>query len=137
MLNRCIGGRLNRKKYIMYYLATVVVFVFLIMVSVAVLLGSGEADKIEPGGAVYFYSMGIVIVAQVIMVCLGIRRLHDLGKGGRWTLAIILPSVFSFIVYFVDNQIIMNLASALNIAVVMALAVLKGNDGANQFGPAS
>ena len=137
MLNRLIGGRLNRKKYIMYYLATIVTSVFLMMAFGAVLLATGQANEIEPGGTAYFGSMAIGVAANVVTICLGIRRLHDLGKGGRWTLAVILPSLFSFVVYFVDNQIIMNLASALDIAVILALAVMKGNDGANRFGPAS
>ena len=49
----------------------------------------------------------------------------------------IIPAVFSFAVYFVENQLLTNFASALDIAVIMALAVMKGNDGANEFGPAN
>ena len=52
-------------------------------------------------------------------------------------LVVIIPAVFSFAVYFVENQLLTNFASALDIAVIMALAVMKGNDGANEIGPAN
>ncbi|MGM9540234.1 DUF805 domain-containing protein [Anaerovibrio sp.] len=136
MLNRFIGGRLNRKKYIMYYLATIAASVFLMMIFGAAMLATGQLDYVD-GGTMYMGSLAVGVAANLVAICLGIRRLHDLGKGGCWTLAVILPSVFSFSVYFIDDKLIVDLASALDIIVLLALAVLKGNDGANEFGPAS
>ena len=132
-----IGGRLNRKKYIMYYLATVVTCVFLMFAVSAIMLATGQASEIEQGGNVYLSGLVIGLLANLVTICLGIRRLHDLGKGGKWVLVVIIPAVFSFAVYFVENQLLTNFASALDIAVIMALAVMKGNDGANEFGPAN
>ena len=137
MLEKMIGGRLNRKKYIMYYLATVVTCVFLMFAVSAIMLATGQASEIEQGGNVYLSGLVIGLLANLVTICLGIRRLHDLGKGGRWVLVVIIPAVFSFAVYFVENQLLTNFASALDIAVIMALAVMKGNDGANEFGPAN
>lgn len=137
MLEKMIGGRLNRKKYIMYYLATIVTCVFLMFAVSAIMLATGQASEIEQGGSVYLSGLVIGLLANLVTICLGIRRLHDLGKGGKWILAVVVPAVFSFAVYFVENQLLTNLASALDIAVIMALAVMKGNDGANEFGPAS
>ena len=136
MLEKVIGGRLNRKKYIMYYLATVVTCVFLMFAVSAIMLATGQASEIEQGGNVYLSGLVIGLLANLVTICLGIRRLHDLGKGGKWVLVVIIPAVFSFAVYFVENQLLTNFASALDIAVIMALAVMKGNDGANEFGPA-
>lgn len=136
MLEKMIGGRLNRKKYIMYYLATVVTCVFLMFAVSAIMLATGQASEIEQGGNVYLSGLVIGLLANLVTICLGIRRLHDLGKGGKWVLVVIIPAVFSFAVYFVENQLLTNFASALDIAVIMALAVMKGNDGANEFGPA-
>ena len=132
-----IGGRLNRKKYIMYYLATVVTCVFLMFAGSAIMLATGQASESEQGGNVYLSGLVIGLLANLVTICLGIRRLHDLGKGGKWVLVVIIPAVFSFAVYFVENQLLTNFASALDIAVIMALAVMKGNDGANEFGPAN
>ena len=132
-----IGGRLNRKKYIMYYLATVITCVFLMFAVSAIMLATGQASEIEQGGNVYLSGLVIGLLANLVTICLGIRRLHDLGKGGKWVLVVIIPAVFSFAVYFVENQLLTNFASALDIAVIMALAVMKGNDGANEFGPAN
>ena len=137
MLEKMIGGRLNRKKYIMYYLATVVTCVFLMFAVSAIMLATGQASEIEQGGNVYLSGLVIGLLANLVTICLGIRRLHDLGKGGKWVLVVIIPAVFSFAVYFVENQLLTNFASALDIAVIMALAVVKGNDGANEFGPAN
>ena len=137
MLEKMIGGRLNRKKYIMYYLATVVTCVFLMFAVSAIMLATGQASEIEQGGNVYLCGLVIGLLANLVTICLGIRRLHDLGKGGKWVLVVIIPAVFSFAVYFVENQLLTNFASALDIAVIMALAVMKGNDGANEFGPAN
>ena len=137
MLEKMIGGRLNRKKYIMYYLATVVTCVLLMFAVSAIMLATGQASEIEQGGNVYLSGLVIGLLANLVTICLGIRRLHDLGKGGKWVLVVIIPAVFSFAVYFVENQLLTNFASALDIAVIMALAVVKGNDGANEFGPAN
>ena len=137
MLEKMIGGRLNRKKYIMYYLATVVTCVFLMFAVSAIMLATGQASEIEQGGNVYLSGLVIGLLANLVTICLGIRRLHDLGKGGKWVLVVIIPAVFSFAVYFVENQLLTNFASALDIAVIMALAVMKGNDGSNEFGPAN
>lgn len=137
MLEKMIGGRLNRKKYIMYYLATVVTCVFLMFAVSAIMLATGQASEIEQGGNVYLSGLVIGLLANLVTICLGIRRLHDLGKGGKWVLVVIIPAVFSFAVYFVENQLLTNFASALDIAVIMALAVMKGNNGANEFGPAN
>ena len=137
MLHKMIGGRLNRKKYIMYYLATVVTCVFLMFAVSAIMLATGQASEIEQGGNVYLSGLVIGLLANLVTICLGIRRLHDLGKGGKWVLVGIIPAGFSFAVYFVENQLLTNFASALDIAVIMALAVMKGNDGANEFGPAN
>lgn len=137
MLEKMIGGRLNRKKYIMYYLATVVTCVFLMFAVSAIMLATGQASEIEQGGNVYLSGLVIGLLANLVTICLGIRRLHDLGKGGKWVLVVIIPAVFSFAVYFVENQLLTNFASALDIAVIMALAVMKGNDGANEFGSAN
>ena len=137
MLEKVIGGRLNRKTYIMYYLATVVTCVFLMFAVSAIMLATGQASEIEQGGNVYLSGLVIGLLANLVTICLGIRRLHDLGKGGKWVLVVIIPAVFSFAVYFVENQLLTNFASALDIAVIMALAVMKGNDGANEFGPAN
>ena len=136
MLEKLIGGRLNRKKYIMYYLAVVVTSVFLMMAFSALMLATGQLDYAE-GGTMYMVGVVIGLFANLATAVLGIRRLHDLGKGGKWVLAVLVPSVLSFCVYFFDNNILTNLVSALDIAVIMALAVMKGNDGANEFGPAN
>lgn len=137
MLEKMIGGRLNRKKYIMYYLAAIVASVVAMMLFSAAMMVTGQMENMEQGGPMYMGGLLIGLFANLVTACLGIRRLHDLGRGGKWVLAVIVPSVLSFGVYFLDSSLVTNLVSALDIAVVMALAVMKGNDGANEFGPAS
>ena len=137
MLEKMIGGRLNRKKYIMYYLATIVAAVVVMMLFSAAMMATGQLETMETGGTMYIGGVLIGLFSNLVAVCLGIRRLHDLGKGGKWLLAVIVPAVLSFGVYFLDSSLVTNLVSALDIAVVIALAVMKGNEGANEFGPAS
>ena len=137
MLEKMIGGRLNRKKYIMYYLAPIVAAVGVMMLFSAAMMATGQLETMETGGTMYIGGGLIGPFSNLVAVCLGIRRLHDLGKGGKWLLAVIVPAVLSFGVYFLDSSLVANLVSALDIAVVIALAVMKGNEGANEFGPAS
>lgn len=137
MLENLIGGRLNRKRYVVCYLATIVTCVFLMFAISAIMLATGQASEMEQGQNVYLSGLVIGLLANLVTICLGIRRLHDLGKGGKWGLVVVIPAIFSFAVYFVDNQLLANFASALDIAVILALAVLKGNDGANEYGPAN
>ena len=137
MLEKMIGGRLNRKKYIMYYLATIVAAVVVMMLFSAAMMATGQLETMETGGTMYIGGVLIGLFSNLVAVCLGIRRLHDLGKGGKWLLAVIVPAVLSFGVYFLDSSLVAHLVSALDIAVVIALAVMKGNEGANEFGPAS
>ena len=137
MLEKMIGGRLNRKKYIMYYLATIVAAVVVMMLFSAAMMATGQLETMETGGTMYIGGVLIGLFSNLVAVCLGIRRLHDLGKGGKWLLAVIVPAVLSFGVYFLDSSLVAHLVRALDIAVVIALAVMKGNEGANEFGPAS
>lgn len=120
----------------MYYLATIVASVILMMAFGAALLASGHGDDFAPGGIVYLVSMAIGLSANLVTICLGIRRLHDMGKGGSWVLVVLIPALLSFCVYFVDSRLIINLASALDIIVIAALAIMKGDSGDNEFGPA-
>ena len=103
----------------------------------AAMMATGQLETMETGGTMYIGGVLIGLFSNLVAVCLGIRRLHDLGKGGKWLLAVIVPAVLSFGVYFLDSSLVANLVSALDIAVVIALAVMKGNEGANEFGPAS
>ena len=111
MLEKMIGGRLNRKKYIMYYLATIVAAVVVMMLFSAAMMATGQLETMETGGTMYIGGVLIGLFSNLVAVCLGIRRLHDLGKGGKWVLVVIIPAVFSFAVYFVENQLLTNFAA--------------------------
>ena len=50
MLEKMIGGRLNRKKYIMYYLATIVAAVVVMMLFSAAMMATGQLETMETGG---------------------------------------------------------------------------------------
>lgn len=91
-------GRLNRKPYILRSLAIFGVFMLLCIVSDA-------SDE----------SLGILlIIYELATVMLTIRRFHDLGKDGWWSILIFIPT--------------------LNLLVLIYLMGARGTAGTNQYG---
>ena len=107
-------GRLGRMRYVAYNFG----LNLLIMVIAMPLMGGtafmgGGADIGAVAGIVYLL---INVVAIVISVMFGKRRLNDLNRSGWWMLLLIVPLV--------------------NFILIIYLLAFRGTEGSNNWGPA-
>ena len=86
-------GRIGRAEYWLVFLAAYLAF-FAIVVGGGVVAGVGGDEALSPAGMV---SVGLDFVAlfalALIQVCIGVKRFHDRGKPGVWTLVTLVPMV--------------------------------------------
>lgn len=97
-------GRINRKVYIIRSL-----ILFAISFILGLILGFlGDFS----GGLIYF---AIWVVGAIATFAQHVKRLHDLGKNGWWSLLMFVPFV--------------------NLALVIYMVFIKGNEFTNEYGP--
>ena len=82
------------------------------------------------------YWLAAVIYLVVMLIAVGIKRLHDRDKSGWWLLVFyLLPGVLSGLADKVGLQVILSLASfALSIWGFVEIGCLRGNAGPNKYG---
>ena len=98
-------GRLNRKRYLIYMLAIAAVMAgtkFTMSCMATLLTG-------DPNGAlVMAITLMLALIAGAGNVMMIIRRLHDLGKSGYFTLLVFVPvigAIFSIALFFIPGQV--------------------------------
>ncbi len=114
-----LSGRLGRFSFLLFTLIaqTACVVVYFVLNSIFSLLellissSTNQAEKI-PG---VFLVAGVLPVTLFILVTASIRRCHDIGLNGRWTLLLFLPFINVFFAIF--------------------LFAKKGSQEENKFGP--
>jgi uncharacterized membrane protein YhaH (DUF805 family) len=89
------NGRARRKEYWMFALFS---FICSLLLGIIPILG-------------ILYAMGAIVPS----VCLGIRRMHDIGKSGWWLLLALIPFV--------------------GLIVLIVFYCLDSQPGENQYGP--
>jgi uncharacterized membrane protein YhaH (DUF805 family) len=101
-------GRARRKEYWMFILFN---FLFSVAAMLAdYILGTGVGGS--PYGIIYsLYSLALIIPG----IAVGVRRLHDVGKSGWFTLIVFVPIVGA--------------------VWLIILACTEGTHGENQYGP--
>ena len=123
-------GRINRGKY---WLA---VCVYIAIVLVLGLLGM--AMGLLTGGLFFILALVIIYIPMIVSgIAVGIKRLHDRGKSGWWLLLFYLvPAVLSGAGGAMGTGMILSLVSfAISIWALVELGFLRGNSGANAYGP--
>lgn len=122
-------GRINRAKY------WIAVVVYLAVAIVLVLVGMGMAMA----GSFLVILIAVIIYIPMIIsgVAVGIKRLHDRGKSGWWLLLFYLaPAILSGGGEAMGAGMVLSLASlAISIWALVELGFLKGDTGANAYGP--
>ena len=98
-------GRLSREPYLLGLLA----MTLLATLSLAPLM-----DVQEEQMRISEYALPIVLISNVVQFALVIKRLHDFGKTGLYSVIIVVPIV--------------------NIVFALALALIPGNPGQNRYG---
>ncbi len=102
-------NRLNRKRFIIRH-AKLWLISFIIGIAAGFILSFLDAqDSIRLVGTI------VSLPFSIAGIMVNIRRLHDIGKSGWWLLLVFIPFV--------------------NLLFVLALFLIKGTDGPNQFGP--
>jgi uncharacterized membrane protein YhaH (DUF805 family) len=95
LMLRCFqwGGRFSRSEYAVVYFINLVLTFGLVfgLILIAALAGSAKAQAASAITSLLIAAWGLV--ALVVSVGAGIRRLHDLGKPGWWILAMLVPCV--------------------------------------------
>lgn len=105
-----IKGRLNRKKFILYWVLASIFPLILMILSYSL----EEAFSLSQ--SVVGLIVGISILVGVMAhICLAIRRLHDIERHGAMVIALFLP--------------------ILNIILYLYLLFIKGTEGYNYYGP--
>ncbi|MDE6143885.1 MAG: DUF805 domain-containing protein [Muribaculaceae bacterium] len=103
------SGRASRSEYWWFTL-------FTIMVSVAIyLLGLPFSSNGDPALWTLLLQWGFNLAILLPTIALGVRRMHDIGKGGGWIFITLIPLI-GFFWYIV-------------------LAATPGDPGDNRFGP--
>lgn len=105
-------GRASRTEYWGFHSFMAVTYFAVIVAVVAFNLGDDPFAVMVP---VLMASFAVLAVFSVPAVSVGVRRLHDAGFSGLWTLIVFLPY--------------------LGLLVLMVLCCLPGEEGANQYGP--
>jgi uncharacterized membrane protein YhaH (DUF805 family) len=124
-----LSGRLDRARFWRAVLVSICVWilVFLVVVGIAFMFGAQRAV------------LNAGILPLLFSVPIGIRRLHDRDKSGRW-LAVFygLPLLFGYIADTIDIglEFLLSLAStAIAVWAFIELGCLRGTEGPNRFGP--
>jgi uncharacterized membrane protein YhaH (DUF805 family) len=129
------SGRINRAKFWIVVLCTVVFFLSVIGISMAV---SGSMTTV----------FGAALIAYIPMIYVGvvnaIKRLHDRNKSGWWVLLfygapLVLPLVAALVDGGTDTSVGLLLLQLVSLIIsvwaLVELGCLKGTIGQNKYGP--
>ena len=119
-------GRARRKEYWMFFLFDLI-FSLILMLPMVV-----DMEALANGLSALY-----TVVSIVPETCLGIRRLHDIGKSGWWLL---LPlagfiGVVGFLVSLEVGIGLMVLGFMVTVIIVLVFLCLDSQPGENQYGP--
>jgi uncharacterized membrane protein YhaH (DUF805 family) len=123
-------GRINRAKYWLFLVITIVV------VLVATVVGGAAASI--PGAVIAAIFASIILLYPSLAVAA--KRLHDRGKSAWWLLVFyVLPAFLSGVSEATTSEgagLVLSLASAaISIWAIIELGFLRGMSGPNQYGP--
>jgi len=125
------GGRASRSEF----------WVFLLFVT-TITVAAHYVDRMEGRDVTMAMNMGIVELSMTLLFLLptisaGVRRLHDTGRSGWWTMLIYLPWLATLASQS-DPALTLAAAGALFVGGIawVILLLLPGQAGGNAFGPA-
>ena len=103
------SGRARRKEYWMFVLFNIIFAIVALVLDKMLGLAS---EKYGGYGPIYaLYTLAIFLPSLAV----GIRRLHDIGKSGWWTLLAFIPLIGAI--------------------VLIVWAIKEGDSGSNAYGP--
>jgi uncharacterized membrane protein YhaH (DUF805 family) len=123
-------GRINRAKYWLFLVVTIVVLL------VASVVGGAAASV--PGAVIAAIFASIILIYPSFAVA--VKRLHDRGKSAWWLLVFyVLPALLSGVSEATASEsaaMVLSVASvAISIWAIIELGFLRGTSGPNEYGP--
>jgi uncharacterized membrane protein YhaH (DUF805 family) len=131
-------GRLGRRDYWVCYLALTSLGA-LVLLLVQAILGAttpGASMEVKANAALFVF-----FITVYLQVALFIKRLHDFGWSGWWTLPAALLALLSAVTTpYVDSSVSAEGSAAWTLkvllwAVVIFAGAMTGNPGVNKYGP--
>jgi uncharacterized membrane protein YhaH (DUF805 family) len=127
MLKSLFGfqGRLRRSSYFLYGLLFILVPYLAVSFAVLAMIAgryddgsllSIEVNRIEEVVALSVLSVGLVVIPTWSFFAMSVKRLHDFGQSGLFSLLVLLPGIGAPLIYAV-------------------LSLVPGQAGANRYGP--
>ncbi|WP_020173939.1 DUF805 domain-containing protein [Methyloferula stellata] len=124
-----ITGRLDRGRFWRAVLVSICAWILIFLVAAGIAFIFGAQRAVLNAG----------ILPLLVSTPIGIRRLHDRDKSGRWLVVFYgLPLLFGYIADTTDIgvEFLLSLAStAIAIWGFIELGCLRGTEGPNRFGP--
>ncbi len=108
-IKKLYSGRIGRTQYILGLLFSVLAYLFLTFLGPTLLMFLGplvpDNSFLESFilGAAMFYAIAIGIVFGIYYLSLHVRRLHDLGMNGWWSLLYVFPP-FHLLLMFIKGR---------------------------------
>ncbi|MGM9539945.1 DUF805 domain-containing protein [Anaerovibrio sp.] len=136
MLRMMFEGRMSRGRYLKkYFLVVGAAILVLVIVNAAFLaiFGNGALEQETMEAVLIAF---VAIITRLITLSFDVRRLHDLGKGGVWLLLPVVQVAGCIATLKIQDAWITNLIYAYGIVLFAALAIIKGQQGVNEYGPA-
>jgi uncharacterized membrane protein YhaH (DUF805 family) len=145
------NGRINRAQYWLGTIGVNVVnwVVMLVMAGASALpAGQNPAAALAAAGSQLAMMLPLSVGVAWIAMALQVKRFHDRGQSGWWSVLPIVPMLFMFADFFtamVEKWPVERLASALGLPFMALLVIclgffinlgcLAGNDSENKYGP--
>jgi uncharacterized membrane protein YhaH (DUF805 family) len=109
-------------------------FVTLLTVAANFIDGTGSDELALGMGAL---ELGVSLALLAPTVAVSVRRLHDTGRSGWWTMLVYLPWLGVFAATAYRPALTLPMTGALLIGGIawLAMMALPGNAGANAYGP--
>ncbi|MGM9539944.1 DUF805 domain-containing protein [Anaerovibrio sp.] len=133
MLRRMFEGRMGRGRYIRNCLLAAVAtfFAFVIIEGIAVAIYGVDIMENMVNQQLMIL---IFLVSEVVTLSFDVRRLHDLGKGGRWLILPVLPVVSGIMSVEFSSNVFTDVFNFFGFVLFLALAVLRGEKEDNAYG---
>lgn len=138
------NGRITRSQFWLGQIALIGLVVLVLMIWAIGLAGTVGPDfqnfpqrQQNEAALSVVTGLAVAVIVTTILICwigtaLAIKRLHDRGKSGWSTLTYATPGIVSAIA---PLGIFLLISVAVNVWFFIELGFLKGDDGANAYGP--
>ena len=142
------SGRASRAEYRYFILCNILVVLAILAISALIILPQIPESDV-PFSIFIILPWSLIPLSLYMLVislptlALSVRRLHDINLSGWWLLLSFLLSMISEIVVLffklsgttLPGLLLLSWLSQISLIAIFILAMIKGNEGENRFGP--